>query len=323
MGKKCLKCSYVRLDTDVAPGYECPNCGAIYEKVEKAFDRDAGKTFRTVNKDQSSTRIYRQTAPLSDEDKIEVIKKNAAVEKHEKVTISLGSNNQTTIANPTITRLFLGIFVVISGFIALVGGIGLFTSMTSPSAKWFAFPLGLVLLVSGGSLYYWASKKRNTIKVERSKIFLSFMSLDEKLRQRTGIGISIGILLLLVALPIIWVILFEERTSSEQSAPKISDAECQKTLQCWAGRHEIDAILACSPKIERLAKYSHKWTDSILESKFTHLIWADQPRGVVTYMGDKIQFQNGFGAWQNYTYLCDYSPNNKQVVDVSVSKGRL
>jgi len=37
MGKKCLKCGYVRRATDVAPEYECPSCGAVYAKVEAAF----------------------------------------------------------------------------------------------------------------------------------------------------------------------------------------------------------------------------------------------------------------------------------------------
>ncbi len=35
MGKKCLKCGYVRMPTDTYPDYECPKCGAVYAKVEK------------------------------------------------------------------------------------------------------------------------------------------------------------------------------------------------------------------------------------------------------------------------------------------------
>ena len=34
MGKKCLRCSYVRQPTDTAPEYECPNCGVVYAKFE-------------------------------------------------------------------------------------------------------------------------------------------------------------------------------------------------------------------------------------------------------------------------------------------------
>jgi len=39
MGKKCLKCGYERKELEVAPAYECPSCGAIYAKVEKALER--------------------------------------------------------------------------------------------------------------------------------------------------------------------------------------------------------------------------------------------------------------------------------------------
>ena len=34
MSKTCPKCGYERLESDSAPDYECPKCGAIYAKVE-------------------------------------------------------------------------------------------------------------------------------------------------------------------------------------------------------------------------------------------------------------------------------------------------
>jgi uncharacterized membrane protein YvbJ len=37
MGKKCLKCGYERQASDVAPDYECPQCGGIYLKVEANY----------------------------------------------------------------------------------------------------------------------------------------------------------------------------------------------------------------------------------------------------------------------------------------------
>lgn len=39
MAKTCLKCGYVRQESDSAPDYECPSCGAIYAKVEAALKR--------------------------------------------------------------------------------------------------------------------------------------------------------------------------------------------------------------------------------------------------------------------------------------------
>jgi len=35
MDKLCKKCGYERKNSDIAPDYECPNCGAIYKKVEE------------------------------------------------------------------------------------------------------------------------------------------------------------------------------------------------------------------------------------------------------------------------------------------------
>jgi hypothetical protein len=39
--------------------------------------------------------------------------------------------------------------------------------------------------------------------------------------------------------------------------------------------------------------------------KFSHFRWKDEARGVMAYIGDKIRFQNGFGAWQPHVYECD------------------
>lgn len=35
-GKKCLKCGYTRQPGDISPDTDCPQCGAIYAKVEAA-----------------------------------------------------------------------------------------------------------------------------------------------------------------------------------------------------------------------------------------------------------------------------------------------
>ena len=37
--KKCLKCGYERKSTDIGPDYECPKCGAIYDKVVSALKK--------------------------------------------------------------------------------------------------------------------------------------------------------------------------------------------------------------------------------------------------------------------------------------------
>ncbi len=61
--QKCLKCGYERLLLDSTPDYECPNCGAIYAKVEAALKKNIG------NK------------PLTDEDKIKGINNKDLLQK--------------------------------------------------------------------------------------------------------------------------------------------------------------------------------------------------------------------------------------------------
>ena len=95
--------------------------------------------------------------------------------------------------------------------------------------------------------------------------------------------------------------------------------ETQKKL---AEQGEVDASIRCPEYIERLARYTHRWTDGFLEPKFSHLRMTGDPN-VITYIGDHIEFQNGFGAWQPHTYECDLNVETKEVVDVRARPGRL
>jgi hypothetical protein len=101
------------------------------------------------------------------------------------------------------------------------------------------------------------------------------------------------------------------------------DADCRAELRCWAEKHHISATVACRPRVERLAQYQFEWTDGWAETKFSRFRWKDKAKGQLTYVGDKIKFQNGFGAWQFYTYLCDYDPVANKVLDVDAMPGRL
>jgi|GEM_PF-6868584 len=40
IGRQCLKCEHVRLASEShVPSYECPACGAVYDKVEQVLFR--------------------------------------------------------------------------------------------------------------------------------------------------------------------------------------------------------------------------------------------------------------------------------------------
>lgn len=132
----------------------------------------------------------------------------------------------------------------------------------------------------------------------------------------TVIVVGIGLFILIS-------IFTPDDSSNNLKKPQVSDAECMKTLQCWGDRHTTSASIRCDNYIEKLAKYSFKWTDGILESKFSHFRWKNKSKGIVTFIGDKIQFQNGFGAFQKSIYECDYSPIKDKVLDARARAGSL
>lgn len=98
-------------------------------------------------------------------------------------------------------------------------------------------------------------------------------------------------------------------------------ATCRKDINCWGSQHAGEALAHCRPLIERQAQYAHEWTDGALSAKLGGYVWKDQKHGVVTFFGDKIRFQNGFGAWQNMIYECDF--DGTSLLDVRVRAGKL
>ena len=60
MGIKCLKCGYERKPSDSAPEYECPQCGAIYAKVEALR-----KPKTTLNHQEKHQNSYSGTSGFS------------------------------------------------------------------------------------------------------------------------------------------------------------------------------------------------------------------------------------------------------------------
>ena len=95
------------------------------------------------------------------------------------------------------------------------------------------------------------------------------------------------------------------------------DEQCLRTKGCAADRTgwKIDAQVYCRPQIENLARYSYEWTDGWTESKFDRLIVAFDHKSIL-YQGSKVNFQNGFGAWQRMRYSCRYDPINELVLEV-------
>lgn len=94
-------------------------------------------------------------------------------------------------------------------------------------------------------------------------------------------------------------------------------------LRCRGEEGVIAAGIYCRRAVESLAKHSMRWTDGFLESKFDRFRWKKEPGGTITYIGNKAEFQNGFGAFTPVIYECDLGADNKTVVDVRAREGRL
>ena len=119
-----------------------------------------------------------------------------------------------------------------------------------------------------------------------------------------------------------------KKAESVKNPITFTASACQQDLQCWGNKHSIRATFVCKPYIEKLAKYDFEWTDGWLDSKFSHFRWKNRKEGAITFLGDKIKLQNGFGAWQSYVYECDYLPNkdkneNGTVLDIRVREGKI
>jgi hypothetical protein len=115
----------------------------------------------------------------------------------------------------------------------------------------------------------------------------------------------------------------QAQVQAQVQAQQEKDAQCPTDLQCWGDRNAIDATSKCRDPVERVAKYQAEWTDRWSETKFPRFRWLDEQRGTLTYIGDRIKFQNGFGAWSPMIYTCDFDPATKTVLSVDAWEGRL
>ena len=133
----------------------------------------------------------------------------------------------------------------------------------------------------------------------------------------------VGAIILVVIIAGLWIWLSgdsEPEKTPEQIAAE--NAACRDDIECWGRENKVDAVGSCSGLIERLAQYDYEWTDgSYMKVRFFR--WLDKKAGTITYLGDNIKFQNGFGAWQHYTYECDYAPDRDVVLDVRATPGRM
>lgn len=92
-------------------------------------------------------------------------------------------------------------------------------------------------------------------------------------------------------------------------------ATCQKNITCLYKKNISNISLYCSYAIENRASYDHDWTSI---SRYPEYRWKDQEAGIITAFGSNLKLKNGFGAWKNVRYWCDYNTNTKSVTNIEI-----
>lgn len=113
-----------------------------------------------------------------------------------------------------------------------------------------------------------------------------------------------------------------KRTAAVVSAQEVTN--CQHDLDCTIGSQLNQAKAACRSAIERRSKWDFRWTATL--GVFDGYRWNPKhssTRGRVDFLGDSVEFQNGFGAWINYSYICTYDARNGIIVGVEMRPGHL
>ena len=99
-----------------------------------------------------------------------------------------------------------------------------------------------------------------------------------------------------------------------------SEEECLRDIDCASGNGgwSAEAEVQCAPKIEARALYTSRWTEGFFDSKFERVALQPPDYETVKYSGNKVEFQNAFGAWVRQGYDCIYNPVDEYVWDVII-----
>ncbi|WAT08862.1 hypothetical protein [Rouxiella badensis] len=112
-------------------------------------------------------------------------------------------------------------------------------------------------------------------------------------------------------------LLAADKEQKEKQEEKQKEAKCFNDAYCYASKHK-DGDYVCKIAVENSAKYEFKWTDGILEQKFSSYSWYDKSNKLVTLFGNRAQAQNGFGAFKNVEYSCTFNADTGEVLNVTL-----
>ena len=81
--------------------------------------------------------------------------------------------------------------------------------------------------------------------------------------------------------------------------------ECSQDTDCIKARFLYRAERICARAVEDAAPWGYEWFDSFTQPKF-HTIYPGAPS--FRLAGDRVRFQNQYGAWRRMNYICWYNP---------------
>ena len=344
VGKTCLKCGHVRKAGDPPPDIECPACHAIYARVEEARRKQAGQ--QPPSRVRSLwIRNQNDTWALPRPVGFKGWLRRGLAWTFGVLFLLVGLMVPLTSPLAALLALALGALLLppIRAFVHGRTGVSL--------RPGYRFGLAFLLFVFFGGVHEQALETQRieaqaaAAAARREATIASFHADAEGILDTISLNLERGRLGAAKALVERYRVADDPRldelhaevsarmaaqTSQAQATRKRAAAEqaqtqaaaCRRDLQCWGEEHSFKAILPCESVLPRMAKYDYEWTDGWLEFKFPRFRWHDRDRGSLTYIGDKARFQNGFGAWQNVIYECDYDPATEQVLDFRVRPGR-
>lgn len=112
-------------------------------------------------------------------------------------------------------------------------------------------------------------------------------------------------------------------TGFDPQKNKLSDKDCNKSLNCVTEKAGTLALVKCQRLVENQARFDYEWTNSMtVGPRFELNKWKDKKNLIITYAGDNIKFQNGFGAWSNMKYICDYDVDAQKAIQATAIPGR-
>lgn len=135
---------------------------------------------------------------------------------------------------------------------------------------------------------------------------------DSKRPGCIGCLAAAGVILVIAVIIGIAIEILDNEPSREEKLRCLQDLDCIQDKQDWF----IGGSLACAREVERLANWGFEWTNPWPSPKFDSIGLASAQS--FRLMGDRVRFQNGFGAWRQMQYTCWYQPLSDTVENVRV-----